>query len=128
MANQISIVCGRPETRPLVVKEQTSTSTNCWKSSSMRDVPSVYPESFTSSNEGAGGVLEHILHSWLSIIPFSMHGSSSSPRLSLSRLRLPGSVVRVLYDVVPGARDDIDRKSTRLNSSHLVISYAVFCL
>src|SRR2546426_6270823 len=37
-------------------------------------------------------------------------------------------------DVVPFAVDDeqvqmaIDRKSTRLNSSHLVISYAVFCL
>src|SRR5256885_16959856 len=26
------------------------------------------------------------------------------------------------------ARSDEDRKSTRLNSSHLVISYAVFCL
>src|SRR5256885_6906440 len=26
------------------------------------------------------------------------------------------------------ARDAADRKSTRLNSSHLVISYAVFCL
>src|SRR2546426_3824164 len=26
------------------------------------------------------------------------------------------------------ARVDVDRKSTRLNSSHLVISYAVFCL
>src|SRR5574343_1008127 len=25
-------------------------------------------------------------------------------------------------------RDDIDRKSTRLNSSHITISYAVFCL
>src|SRR5256885_6985347 len=25
-------------------------------------------------------------------------------------------------------REDRDRKSTRLNSSHLVISYAVFCL
>src|SRR2546426_5558933 len=25
-------------------------------------------------------------------------------------------------------RQDLDRKSTRLNSSHLVISYAVFCL
>src|SRR5256885_3939265 len=25
-------------------------------------------------------------------------------------------------------RDILDRKSTRLNSSHLVISYAVFCL
>src|SRR5256885_8097210 len=27
-----------------------------------------------------------------------------------------------------GAGDLLDRKSTRLNSSHLVISYAVFCL
>src|SRR5258705_13328089 len=27
-----------------------------------------------------------------------------------------------------GAEDDQDRKSTRLNSSHLGISYAVFCL
>src|SRR5256885_10579425 len=42
---------------------------------------------------------------------------------------------RVLYvHVVPaqlGSRsgiEDEDRKSTRLNSSHLVISYAVFCL
>src|SRR5256885_2541109 len=26
------------------------------------------------------------------------------------------------------ANDALDRKSTRLNSSHLVISYAVFCL
>src|SRR5205807_7310664 len=31
--------------------------------------------------------------------------------------------------VAAGAHDHrIDRKSTRLNSSHLVISYAVFCL
>src|SRR5256885_8532253 len=28
----------------------------------------------------------------------------------------------------PPAGDAVDRKSTRLNSSHLVISYAVFCL
>src|SRR2546426_5885489 len=28
----------------------------------------------------------------------------------------------------PGGGLDLDRKSTRLNSSHLVISYAVFCL
>src|SRR2546426_3897164 len=27
-----------------------------------------------------------------------------------------------------GNRPSLDRKSTRLNSSHLVISYAVFCL
>src|SRR5436190_12074846 len=29
---------------------------------------------------------------------------------------------------VAAARDVLDRKSTRLNSSHTVISYAVFCL
>src|SRR5256885_11920701 len=29
---------------------------------------------------------------------------------------------------IPGDEPAIDRKSTRLNSSHLVISYAVFCL
>src|SRR5256885_5557372 len=35
------------------------------------------------------------------------------------------------FDVDDGLEDDrsgLDRKSTRLNSSHLVISYAVFCL
>src|SRR5256885_12631667 len=36
---------------------------------------------------------------------------------------LPPSVV--FQSALPGPRD---RKSTRLNSSHLVISYAVFCL
>src|SRR2546426_7845721 len=30
--------------------------------------------------------------------------------------------------LVVGGRSVVDRKSTRLNSSHLVISYAVFCL
>src|SRR3989454_1323473 len=33
-----------------------------------------------------------------------------------------------LYVVRKGATPALDRKSTRLNSSHLVISYAVFCL
>src|SRR5256885_11062002 len=34
----------------------------------------------------------------------------------------------VLHDLPVGPRPPRDRKSTRLNSSHLVISYAVFCL
>src|SRR2546426_5484310 len=38
---------------------------------------------------------------------------------------LPGDVVVCFSD---GATEGRDRKSTRLNSSHLVISYAVFCL
>src|SRR5256885_9977854 len=40
----------------------------------------------------------------------------SEPKTKSSRRRI----------VLPGVA--IDRKSTRLNSSHLVISYAVFCL
>src|SRR3712207_8805344 len=32
------------------------------------------------------------------------------------------------YDPQPDGRGDQDRKSTRLNSSHANISYAVFCL
>src|SRR2546426_6732421 len=36
--------------------------------------------------------------------------------------------VRVSRARPEGLRDHRDRKSTRLNSSHLVISYAVFCL
>src|SRR2546426_4007303 len=50
-------------------------------------------------------------------------------------LGLPGRPGRRPSDAAGGrrgARDaddaDEDRKSTRLNSSHLVISYAVFCL
>src|SRR5438034_6908967 len=35
---------------------------------------------------------------------------------------------RTLESVYRDARDLSDRKSTRLNSSHTVISYAVFCL
>src|SRR5256885_12660275 len=37
----------------------------------------------------------------------------------------PGKALREAVDLRPGVAD---RKSTRLNSSHLVISYAVFCL
>src|SRR5205807_5016690 len=39
----------------------------------------------------------------------------------------PGGRLRA-DPAVPALRCRVDRKSTRLNSSHLVISYAVFCL
>src|SRR5256885_4566573 len=53
----------------------------------------------------------------------------------LGRLQLAGAAflaVVILSNLVDALRDYrqrlLDRKSTRLNSSHLVISYAVFCL
>src|SRR5688500_5500081 len=39
-----------------------------------------------------------------------------------------GSVVLGSAEACGHFLDELDRKSTRLNSSHLVISYAVFCL
>src|ERR1035441_10177158 len=50
----------------------------------------------------------HHMHEYKSIREYLQH----------QRQRLKGKYVA----------DDIDRKSTRLNSSHLGISYAVFCL
>src|SRR5438128_3187891 len=46
-----------------------------------------------------------------------------------ARAALPGYGPRRLQDVGPaGSHPEGDRKSTRLNSSHGSISYAVFCL
>src|SRR5256885_10072005 len=51
-------------------------------------------------------------------------------RRALVAQRRGVGVARHLYLLVLNAGEDgaEDRKSTRLNSSHLVISYAVFCL
>src|SRR5437588_8170063 len=60
--------------------------------------------------------------------------STLFPYTTLFRSRLellfdPGSFVEVDKFVTHRSIDfGIDRKSTRLNSSHTVISYAVFCL
>src|SRR5256885_9741308 len=51
----------------------------------------------------------------------SDHESTRDPILRRS-LGQPGR------SLAPESHDAGDRKSTRLNSSHLVISYAVFCL
>src|SRR6202030_2539131 len=52
-------------------------------------------------------------------------------RISLERLPIFGCLEQPPPEVqIVAALSDplLDRKSTRLNSSHLVISYAVFCL
>src|SRR2546426_8311318 len=59
-----------------------------------------------------------------------LQGEQNGPTVSLLRARGPRTLDLVLGRVglVSSAGPDQDRKSTRLNSSHLVISYAVFCL
>src|SRR5207248_7419649 len=46
----------------------------------------------------------------------------------LRRRRSPGHQRPEVHEMPPVQRDLLDRKSTRLNSSHRTISYAVFCL
>src|SRR2546427_7603584 len=52
-------------------------------------------------------------------------GSTRASQRSISEPMNAGSSLRVEGELCGGARD---RKSTRLNSSHSQISYAVFCL
>src|SRR5205814_8148504 len=67
------------------------------------------------------------------IYPLSLHDalpiSHKQPSPSAARRELTARL-SVIPTSVPAARASttIDRKSTRLNSSHLGISYAVFCL
>src|ERR1039457_6402593 len=60
---------------------------------------------------GVGGVVKRALGG--SSIFMTEYSAQAAPGMVAFAARLPGM---------------IDRKSTRLNSSHLVISYAVFCL
>src|SRR6266536_4443072 len=53
--------------------------------------------------------------------------STLFPYTTLFRSR-PGRVVHLRRDMDGGVGCGLDRKSTRLNSSHEWISYAVFCL
>src|SRR5690625_4962967 len=48
--------------------------------------------------------------------------------LSLTDEEKLDRAVQMCTDVTPGIVVSRDRKSTRLNSSHVAISYAVFCL
>src|SRR5258708_26560603 len=68
--------------------------------------------------------------------PNPLQGDSMDPDVALARFR---EAVRSWHEaIVTGAREAerdaascqlrTDRKSTRLNSSHQIISYAVFCL
>src|SRR5690606_39767668 len=49
------------------------------------------------------------------------------PHVVITDMRMDGMDGLALFDAIH-AREPTDRKSTRLNSSHVKISYAVFCL
>src|SRR5699024_12145124 len=61
--------------------------------------------------------------------PTVIHNCIDKRMLIMSRRRMDDHSLRLIdhKDVIVFIKD-IDRKSTRLNSSHVSISYAVFCL
>src|SRR5258708_10768336 len=60
-----------------------------------------------------------------SVVPDTVLANADCQKRSMSQPR-PLFLYPVI-SILPG-RNRIDRKSTRLNSSHQIISYAVFCL
>src|SRR3712207_6941908 len=70
----------------------------------------------------------------LAIVATSLEDLASKLGQAIAKLRAPQcrrikSVAGIYYDAEPlGQGGKVDRKSTRLNSSHANISYAVFCL
>src|SRR3712207_8657927 len=55
-------------------------------------------------------------------------GPALSPMEAMAKMRLPPGFAVQLVAAEPDVVNPTDRKSTRLNSSHANMSYAVFCL
>src|SRR2546426_2454399 len=69
-------------------------------------------------------LLDWASHGWPNDTMHSLSGNmdqDKSGRLTSTSFSYPG------YEQIRARNRALDRKSTRLNSSHLVISYAVFC-
>src|SRR5437899_1284402 len=72
-----------------------------------------------------GAVLTQLSAFWFRELAHVMPSHFLTADAGLITARIPGLVEH--RDLLVG-REEVDRKSTRLNSSHLGISYAVFCL
>src|SRR5687768_18335332 len=68
------------------------------------------------------------LHDALPILVKRPHSETVARAEQLSSCSVPDGEGELGMDIRERCRDGADRKSTRLNSSHGYISYAVFCL
>src|SRR5437660_12878803 len=90
--------------------------------------PPSTPEIYTLSLHDALPISRGFAQAWVNTYRtvFSGRGKWMSRAQARPEHRVVSQAgFRGLYAVTP---DDPDRKSTRLNSSHVAISYAVFCL
>src|SRR5256885_12229811 len=79
---------------------------------------------------GSGAILALFLSRFLAGLLYGVKSNDPITLAAVSILLLVAALAATLLPAWRATRVDpmVDRKSTRLNSSHLVISYAVFCL
>src|SRR5688500_19177830 len=79
------------------------------------------------ASAGFDGKLQLLTSGWERALGYGRKEFQQKTLLELMGcdVRRAAAAVKAILDVLSSAPD---RKSTRLNSSHLVISYAVFCL
>src|SRR5690606_42133042 len=91
-----------------------------------------FPTRRSSDLPGAGGrgdaSHEHRRRRPAQVAREAMHREAMAQALGREALVEDGELHRVEGRVAQAGKDGGDRKSTRLNSSHVKISYAVFCL
>src|SRR3712207_8611152 len=89
-----------------------------------------YTTLFRSEGIDAAGAHVSDLLRGVGLDPELVPGARHPAVVARAREPRPGPTVLVYghYDVQPAGALEADRKSTRLNSSHANISYAVFCL
>src|SRR5688500_19582146 len=93
-------------------------------------VPPLFPYTTLFRSDLAEGFLENVKLSLVAAVASLILGTILvAMRVSpVPVLRVAGTVYVNVVRNTPLTLVLADRKSTRLNSSHLVISYAVFCL
>src|SRR5699024_12867594 len=80
---------------------------------------------FSPSQEVKEEAVQNVLQTYL------LPNSKDALKDRITQINIEGQVLQITINTYPAEADSLqkiqDRKSTRLNSSHVSISYAVFC-
>src|SRR5258708_24674595 len=90
-----------------------------------RDIEEIWEYVAVDNLSAADSIVEEIYEMIQRLVPFPGQGHA---RQDLTSRPLRFQILRDYVIVYAPAEFETDRKSTRLNSSHQIISYAVFCL